>query len=264
MLRPGGAIRFRLEEHGRNGRVLAAVMAADEPGAEPGFVMGRPMAVVSRLRGGCRRDVRPLAPSCADEGGAGCRDEQQHQPEHEETANVHSPSTIPRVTFGTSSCIPGGLLMRSGVKSSCLTPMAAPLNPRFVRVMRPVTFVLVLLAMVAPQAGVFCEGWQTSAQARMACCAEGANCGMHESPGSSDTTGSRAQDAADQCCAASESNDSQTPRSTVSIHSPAIVVRVPAALTPPETSGTPVWYAYSAFSPPRHVSTHVLLSVFLV
>lgn len=148
--------------------------------------------------------------------------------------------------------------------SNVLDSGAITHNPRFVRVMRPLASVLVLVAILASQASVFCEGWQTSSESRMACCAEGGNCGMHESAASTSGTGARAQDAADQCCATSESDDSKAPRSTVSIHSPAIAVRLPVDLTPGATSGIPVWYAYSAVSPPRHVSTHILLSVFLV
>lgn len=98
----------------------------------------------------------------------------------------------------------------------------------------------------------------------MACCAGDVDCGMHEAVASTDTTSSGAQDAANQCCAASESGDSKAPQSTVSIHSPAIAVRLPMALMSSETSGTHAWHAQPAFSPPRHVSTHILLSVFLV
>ena len=130
--------------------------------------------------------------------------------------------------------------------------------------MRPVASVLVLVAILASQVSVFCAGWQTSAEARMACCAEGVECGMHESAASTDVTSSRAQDAANQCCAASESDDSKAPQATISIHSPAIAVRLPLALMSSETSSTYAWHAQPAFSPPRHVSTHILLSVFLV
>lgn len=145
-----------------------------------------------------------------------------------------------------------------------LDSAAVPHNPRFVGVMRSVASVLVLVAILASQASAFCDGWQASAEARMACCAEGGNCGMHESSASTAGTGARTQAAADECCAASESDDSKAPRSTVSIQSPAIAVRLPVDLTPAATSGIHVWYAYSAVSPPRHVSTHILLSVFLV
>lgn len=130
--------------------------------------------------------------------------------------------------------------------------------------MRPATSVLVLVAILVSQAGVVCAGWQTSVEARMACCAEDVDCGMHESAASTDTTDSRAQDAANRCCAASESDDSKAPQSTISILSPAIAVRLPMALMSSETSGTHAWHAQPAFSPPRHVSTHILLSVFLV
>lgn len=123
---------------------------------------------------------------------------------------------------------------------------------------------LVLVAILASHAGVVCEGWQTSAEARMACCVEGVDCGMHEPAPSTDAKGSRAQDAADQCCAASESDDSKAPKSTISIHSPAMALRLTVALMASEASGTHAWHAQPAFSPPRHVSTHVLFSVFLV
>lgn len=130
--------------------------------------------------------------------------------------------------------------------------------------MRPVASVLVLVAILVSQAGVVCEGWRTSVEARMACCAEGVDCGMHESAASTDATGSRAQDAANRCCAASEADDSRAPKSTISITSHAIAVKLPMALMSTETSGTHAWHARPAFSPLRHVSTHILLSVFLV
>lgn len=133
-----------------------------------------------------------------------------------------------------------------------------------VRGMRPLASVLVLAAILASQASVFCEGWQTSAEARMACCAAGADCGMHESAASTDTTGPRAQEAANQCCAASESDDSRAPRSIVTIQGPAIAVRLPMEWMSLETASTHAWHAQPAFSPPRDVSTHVLFSVFLV
>ena len=137
-------------------------------------------------------------------------------------------------------------------------------HPRFVRVMRPLASVLVLVAILASQVSVFCAGWQTSAEARMACCVEGVDCGMHEPAPSTDAKGSRAQDAADQCCAASESDDSKAPKSTTSIQSPAMALRLSMELMSLETSSTHAWHAQPAFSPPRHVSTHVLFSVFLV
>ena len=130
--------------------------------------------------------------------------------------------------------------------------------------MRPVASVLVLVAILASHAGVVCEGWRASAEARMACCAEGVDCGMHQSAASTDAKGSRAQDAADQCCAASESDDSKAPKSTISIQSPAMALRLTMALMAPEASAPHAWHAQPGFSPPRHVPTHVLFSIFLV
>lgn len=123
---------------------------------------------------------------------------------------------------------------------------------------------LVFVAILASQASVFCEGWQTSAEARMACCAAGVDCGMHEPAAPSATAGPSAQDAANQCCAASESDDSKAPLSTVSIHSPAVAVRLSMDVMSGQTPGSRAWHAQPAFSPPRHVPTHVLFSVFLV
>lgn len=159
---------------------------------------------------------------------------------------------------------PRDLLIRAGVKVMVLDTVATTHHPRFVRVKRALASVFVLVAMATSQAGVLCQGWQSSSEARMACCTEGVDCGMHEAAASTESAGPRAQAAADQCCAASESNDSQAPRSLVTLQGPAIAVRLPLELALADVSAAHAWHALTAFSPPRHVSTHILLSVFLV
>jgi len=114
--------------------------------------------------------------------------------------------------------------------------------------------------------GAICAGWLQSPEARMACCAEGAECPMHR--GDSDRSGSQralTQVQADSCCASSEgqrstqSNPSFVPASTAAVLGVGVVLPayVPALVL------SDAWRP-SAPIPIAPVPKHVLLSVFLV
>jgi hypothetical protein len=121
------------------------------------------------------------------------------------------------------------------------------------------------LALLAGNAAV-CAGWAATPEARMACCAEGAECPMHKSD-SSDSHSRRviSQAQADRCCASSEPNTSgpSTPTFAVTF-SPAVLSA--AIVLPVETPSLVLSEAWRSFRPLRAspVQKHVLLSVFLV
>jgi hypothetical protein len=114
--------------------------------------------------------------------------------------------------------------------------------------------------------GAVCEGLVPTPEARMACCAESADCPMHQ--GGSRHAGSGrtlTQAQADACCTASKHDQSNRSNSTfVAAISSAVLgsgVVVPAVVPPLVLSdgwktATPV--------PIAPVPRHVLLSVFLV
>jgi hypothetical protein len=111
-----------------------------------------------------------------------------------------------------------------------------------------------------------CAGWMPSPEARMACCAEGAECPMHK--GGSDRSGSQrvlTQVQADSCCASAEgqrsnqSNPSFVTATTAAVLGVGVVLpaNVPALVL------SDAWRT-SAPIPIGPVPKHVLLSVFLV
>lgn len=111
-----------------------------------------------------------------------------------------------------------------------------------------------------------CAGWQTTPEARMACCTDSGLCPMH---GSSDSSpGSQravTQAQADSCCAASDTDHSPASAafsmslSAALVPSPfetlALVTAPPAALG--------AWRTHLP-RPDSQVPRHVLLSVFLI
>jgi hypothetical protein len=114
--------------------------------------------------------------------------------------------------------------------------------------------------------GAICAGWMPTPEARMACCADGAECPMHK--GNSHRSGSErgaTQAQADSCCASSEgktsnqSNPTFVTAITVAVLGTGTIVpaNVPALVL---SDG---WRA-SAPTPVAPVPRHVLLSVFLV
>jgi len=130
---------------------------------------------------------------------------------------------------------------------------------------RRASAVVLTLALVAGNVAL-CAGWAPTAEARMACCVDGATCPMHtsESSGSHDR-GIVSQAEADSCCASSERNaaDSSIPTLAIAI-SPAAAgtaIRLPA-----ETPALVLSDAWRSFTPlpAGSVPKHVLLSVFLL
>jgi len=115
---------------------------------------------------------------------------------------------------------------------------------------RPVHGLLLVVAFAANLALAPCGGWQSSAQARMACCV------------GADHACSQAR--ADDCCAAGEERQhGETAGGPIqALTAPPAVVALPII-----ASVTPIWEA-RAFRPdvPRGSppDTHILLSVFLI
>ena len=114
-------------------------------------------------------------------------------------------------------------------------------------------------------AGV-CAGWLPTAEARMACCADGVECPMHQ--GDSHRSGSErviTQAQADSCCAAAEGQHSNQANPSLVTAIPAAVLGIGVVLPAnvPALVLSDAWRA-SAPIPVAPVPKHVLLSVFLV
>jgi hypothetical protein len=128
-----------------------------------------------------------------------------------------------------------------------------------------VSAVLLSLGLLAGNAGV-CAGWAATPGERMACCAEGAECPMHDGPSDGpDSHHEVTQAQADACCAASERDQSNSSNPTaVTAISPAVLgVGVVYQAVPPVLVLTDGWRTAAPVpSPP--VPRHLLLSVFLV
>jgi hypothetical protein len=128
---------------------------------------------------------------------------------------------------------------------------------------RRVTAVALVFAFVAGNLAV-CAGWETTPEARMACCANARTCPMHKSDSQHATTRAVSQREADRCCAASERGGS-TP--TSSSFAPSMTVTLVASPLPPIVPIPPLHVASWRALVPLHVSTvptHLLLSVLLV
>jgi hypothetical protein len=134
-----------------------------------------------------------------------------------------------------------------------------------VRVLHRLSAALLCLGLIAGNAAL-CAGWSVTAEARMACCAEGGECPMHK--GRSEETRSQhvlTQAQADACCAASEQDQSKSSNPTaVTAISPAVLgVGVVLPVITPSLMLTDGWRTVVPIST-AHVPKHVLLSVFLV
>lgn len=126
-------------------------------------------------------------------------------------------------------------------------------------------FVAVLILVVLPtSAWAQCAGWQSTAEARMECCAQEEQCPMHKGTDGSASHRTVSQEQADTCCARSERVPS-TPSSSSQIAPVtfAVVSTPPSVLLPELASLAHHWESSVpiAVSP---VPRHVLLSVFLV
>jgi hypothetical protein len=134
------------------------------------------------------------------------------------------------------------------------------LGRRFVVVTAAATLLLANVAV--------CAGWQTTPEARMACCTNGDTCPMHKSP-SHDSGEKRvvSQAQADSCCATSEGHDSSTAGSRFVLSGSFALAPSPV---PPVQFVVPTLALHvdnrRALVPlPRSpVPTHLLLTVFLV
>jgi len=129
---------------------------------------------------------------------------------------------------------------------------------------RRIAAVFAVLALGAGNIAV-CAGWQTTAEARMACCMSSANCPMHKSEGHDhSSTSGVSQTQADSCCAASsQRRESSSPGSTFAVSGP--IALVPAAVFSLPMTVTPA-QEWRALVPLRvsSVPKHLLLSVLLV
>ena len=121
-------------------------------------------------------------------------------------------------------------------------------------------------ALVAGNAAAICAGWLPTPEARMACCADGAECPMHKG----DSQGSASQRVltqaqADSCCAASEreSSDQSNPAFATAITVAVLGAGIVLPASVPALVLTDAWRT-SAPIPVAPVPRHVLLSVFLV
>jgi hypothetical protein len=135
-------------------------------------------------------------------------------------------------------------------------------HPRNVRsVLRRVAWVVCLLAF-AQSAAAQCAGWQTTPDARRACCQDGA-CPLHHHEDSTSRT-QVTQAAADDCCAQSQRRESSPSGSVFATTITSAVLQsappVVLSLAPAMPLGAP----WETPSPPTHVPKHLLLSVLVV
>jgi hypothetical protein len=129
------------------------------------------------------------------------------------------------------------------------------------RLLAPVLGVLLL----GGNAGV-CAGWAATPEARMACCAEGGNCPMHQGDARQAGSGHRLTQAqADGCCGASERDQSSPPTPTfvAPISSAVLGAGEVVPAISPDLVRTDGWRT-AAPVPLAPVPRHVLFSVFLV
>jgi hypothetical protein len=121
-----------------------------------------------------------------------------------------------------------------------------------------------VLIVLPLSAWVQCAGWQSTAEARMACCAQEAQCPMH-SQSRSGRHERVTQTQADTCCALSERSPS-TPSSSSHLVAPVTLTltSTPAPVVLSDLASLRV--AWQDFVPIviSPVPRHLLLSVFLV
>ena len=125
------------------------------------------------------------------------------------------------------------------------------------------TATLLCLGLIAGNAAI-CQELAATPEARMACCADGETCPMHKGE-SHDSGRTLTQAEADNCCAVSERETSNSPTATVvSAISIAVLgsgIVIPASV--PALVRSDEWRTSSPIATPP-VPRHVLLSVFLV
>jgi hypothetical protein len=110
-----------------------------------------------------------------------------------------------------------------------------------------------------------CQGWLSTAEARMACCANEQECPMHKAGQHASGPNQRVnQSDADRCCATSEHGDSMPTSVKASVaDGPALIpVSLAGVLASAATRfDDPI---EQVSGPPTSRSRHVLLSVFLI
>jgi hypothetical protein len=134
-----------------------------------------------------------------------------------------------------------------------------------VRLVRRLAALALTIGLVAGNAAI-CAGWMPTPEARMACCADGAECPMHK--GDSHRSGSGrvlTQAQADSCCASAEGRRSNqsNPSFVTAITAAVLGVGVVLPANVPAVVSSDAWRT-SAPIPIAPVPKHVLLSVFLV
>jgi hypothetical protein len=125
-------------------------------------------------------------------------------------------------------------------------------------------FAAVAILIVLPTtAWAQCAGWQSTAEARMECCAQEEQCPMHAGTGAS-LTHTVTQQQADTCCALSERAPSTPSTSSQIAPATLALVSAPVAVVLPDFE--PLRNAWQSFVPiaASPVPRHILLSVFLV
>jgi hypothetical protein len=139
-------------------------------------------------------------------------------------------------------------------------------HPRdVVRLVQRLAALALTFGLMAGNAAI-CRGWMPTPEARMACCAEGGECPMHE--GDSHRSGSErglTQAQADSCCASSEreNSDQSNPSSVTAITGAVLGVGVVLPASVPALVLSDAWRTSAPISI-APVPKHVLLSVFLV
>lgn len=129
-------------------------------------------------------------------------------------------------------------------------------------VLKRVASVVCLLAF-AQSAVAQCAGWQATAEARKACCQDGA-CPLDHEAEAAGSPAQVTQTAADDCCAQSPQRDS-SPSATA--FASTITLAVLQSLPPVVLSlapTAPLTAPWETPSPPTHVPKYLLLSVLLV
>jgi hypothetical protein len=131
--------------------------------------------------------------------------------------------------------------------------------------LRPVAALAAVLTLCIGNLAV-CAGWQATAEARMACCMNGASCPMHRSESHhSRSTRAVSQAQADNCCAAASNR--HTPTAPIASYASSdVLALMPVAVT---VSASPALLARQAWRvlvplPVSAVPKHLLLSVLLV
>ena len=149
--------------------------------------------------------------------------------------------------------------------AACLTVLRSSSMLDGVGLIRRFTAFLLCLGVIAATVPV-CGGWAPTAEARMACCAEGGACPMHARRSRESGDGHLLSQAdADSCCASSERESSSSTTSTPAAAIPFEIlgagIVLPASVPALVLSND--WRTVSPI-PTAPISRHVLLSVFLI